>query len=583
MKLPTFPLTAFVGALLLASPGVAQTADMVFTNASVLTMNDAQPTAEAVAVIGNKISFVGSAADAQALIGDTTQVFDLDGDTLLPGFVSGHDHLVASGWTSRGVDLFGIKSVDEAVAMIKDYADSHPDEDIVFGFGFNQVEMGGWPTKADLDSAVSDRPAFILDFTIHDAWLNSKAFEVGSVAEDDADQVPDTIYWQRDEAGKLTGIGIEFQWLPALNAAGGWNPAEDIPAIQENFYNIAASVGMTAVHVAGLATPMVTNPEGAINDLEMSMNLLHEFEMSGGLKMRSFVASMFKTPKADPKTVAKQTAAFREKWNSDMLRIWGIKIHPEGNWSSKTSLMLEPYSDGSESYGGAAVNADLILAVHLEANKLGLDVGTHVDGSATVRGTIDAIQASRDAGNSGERNVLHHYFWATDDDHARVIEMGLPVNSTPQFSTDWEGQDRNALDLLGEDRTNTEFARYSELMDIGHNVSLSADIPSSPISMIAPLFSAEIAMTLQDPTNPDSKPFPPSRPGASLDEALKAITINAAYQVRMEDKIGTLEVGKYADLVVLETDITQVAPRDISDIKVVGTVMNGKFTHRDGL
>lgn len=101
--------------------------------------------------------------------------------------------------------------------------------------------------------------------------------------------------------------------------------------------------------------------------------------------------------------------------------------------------------------------------------------------------------------------------------------------------------------------------------------------------MIAPLFSAEIAMSLQDPTNPDSKPFTPTRPRATLDEALKAITIYPAFQVRMEDKIGSLEVGKYADLVVLDQDITTVEPRDNSDFKVVGTIMNGNFTHKDGM
>lgn len=101
--------------------------------------------------------------------------------------------------------------------------------------------------------------------------------------------------------------------------------------------------------------------------------------------------------------------------------------------------------------------------------------------------------------------------------------------------------------------------------------------------MIAPLFNVEIAMTLQDPTNPDSKSFPPGLKTASLEEALKAVTIYPAQQQGMQEKIGTIEVGKYADLVVLDKDITDVAPRDLSDIKVLGTVMNGRFMHRDGL
>jgi len=126
-------------------------------------------------------------------------------------------------------------------------------------------------------------------------------------------------------------------------------------------------------------------------------------------------------------------------------------------------------------------------------------------------------------------------------------------------------------------------ARYTDLMRRAHNVSISSDIPSSPIEMIAPLFNVEIAMTQQDPTNPDSKPFPESRETSTLDQALKAVTIHPARQQDMQEKIGTIEVGKYADLVVLDNDITEVAPRDISNIKVIGTVMDGWFTHRDGL
>ena len=141
-------VVALMGAVALFSASVAaQTADKVFTNASVLTMDEDNPRAEAVAVDGNKIIFVGSGADVKQHIGDDTEVFDLGGDTLLPGFVSGHDHIVASGWTTRGVSLFGVETIEEAVAKIKKYADDNPDEPLILGYGFNQVNYGRWPTK----------------------------------------------------------------------------------------------------------------------------------------------------------------------------------------------------------------------------------------------------------------------------------------------------------------------------------------------------------------------------------------------------------------------------------------------------
>lgn len=142
---------------------------------------------------------------------------------------------------------------------------------------------------------------------------------------------------------------------------------------------------------------------------------------------------------------------------------------------------------------------------------------------------------------------------------------------------------KNANDLLGEKRVASELARYADLMRRGHNVSISSDVPSSPIDMIAPLFNVEIAITLQGPLNPDSKPFPKGAKPASLEQALRAVTIYPAEQQNMADKIGSIKVGKFADLAVLDKDITKVSPRDISDIKVVGTVMKVGFTHRDGL
>ncbi len=572
---------SFVAFALSATALYAQTADMVFTNASVLTMNDDAPTAQAVAVTGNEITYVGDAAGAEALVGDNTEVIDLGGDTLLPGFVSGHDHIVASGWTSRGVSLFGIETLEDAVAAVKEYADANPNEELILGYGFNQVAYGGWPTKEDLDAVVPDRPVFILDFTIHDVWMNSKAFEAGQVPADDPDQVPGVMFWQRDANGDQTGIGIEFQWASAFRNAGAWDPAGEIPDIQKNLYEQAVKTGITAVHVPLMAMPTVTDLSLVKEDEKLALAHLHELEKKGELTIRTFVATGFKDPTATADDIVAHTLEMREMYDSDVLRIWGIKIHPEGNWSSQTAWMMEPYTDGTR--GAAAIEGPMITSVYLQANQNGLPVGTHVDGSQTVRNTVNAILTARGAGYDVPNNLLHHYFWVSDQDHEAVIENGIMVNTTPIFHVDWEAQDVNALDLLGRARVEATFARYSSLMALGHNVSISSDVPSSPINLIGPLLNVEIAMTLRDPLNEDSKPFPLSRKPASLEESLKAVTIYPAAQQQMEDKIGSIEVGKYADLVVLDQDITSVEPREISNIKVLGTVMDGRFTHRNGI
>lgn len=141
-------------------------ADYMFSNAKVYTVNPDQQWAEAIAVRGNEIVYVGDTAGARAFEGKKTQIFDLDGKMVLPGFVSGHDHLIASNWTKAGVDLFSAKSKDDYLRMIREYAEAHPDDEIVFGFGWDRTNYGGYPTARELDAAVLDRPAMIFDFTI---------------------------------------------------------------------------------------------------------------------------------------------------------------------------------------------------------------------------------------------------------------------------------------------------------------------------------------------------------------------------------------------------------------------------------
>ena len=141
----------------------ANSADIVFLNGTLLTMDDTNPEAEAVAVVDNKITYVGSADGAAAMIGDNTEVIDATGKMIMPGFVSGHDHIIAAAWLGSGVPLGAATTMDEALEIIRNYAEDNQDKDLILGMGWNTNILGGWPTSADLDKAVSDRPAFMID------------------------------------------------------------------------------------------------------------------------------------------------------------------------------------------------------------------------------------------------------------------------------------------------------------------------------------------------------------------------------------------------------------------------------------
>jgi predicted amidohydrolase YtcJ len=553
-------------------------ADRVFTNADVITMNRDAPRAEAVAISGNQIVYVGTNAGAAAYIGENTTEHDLDGKTLLPGFISAHDHLIASAWLTKGVSLYGIVGKKNILAAIAEYARANPDLPLIQGIGWNTETFGGWPTAAELDTVVADRPAFILDTYSHDAWLNTAAMKTGNINRGTPDKVPGVSYWKRGEDGAPTGLGLEFIWAPAFVEAGGWT-VRDLEASLDAQFAQASANGTTAVQNPGVVTPNLYVVEGMKRDLVTTLELLSAREAAGSLSLRTFPMPVFKAPEADPEDIAKFTADLKQRFAGDKVRVQSVKIHPEGLTNSRTSPMIEPYT-GTDIHGDFAVTPERIDAMVRAANDRQLDVVIHTEGDAVTRAAIDAIEASRKSGNTGERNSLHHFIFVHPDDFTRVVQLDIPVNVTPGFTNDWNGQDLVFEGLLGADRVHSEMGRYPELANAGVKLTISADIPSTAVQ--APLHCVQAAVTQMEPTEPQtSKPYPPARQGMSVTQALEAITINGAWQLRMEAKIGSIEPGKYADLVVLEKSPYEVESNEIAGIKILATMMDGAFTFRE--
>jgi len=217
----------------------------------------------------------------------------------------------------------------------------------------------------------------------------------------------------------------------------------------------------------------------------------------------------------------------------------------------------------------------------MAANKAGFDVSVHTDGSKTVRDTIDSFLKAKEAGYTEARNSLHHFANVHPDDMQRVLKHKIPVNITPIWATTWGGGLDGALQILGKERTEKNFQQIRTAIEGGTSVSVAADVPSTDTDLMGALVQCEAAITRLDPSDPtDKRPFPPPGQAVTLEQCLYAATMGGAYQARMENKVGSIEVGKYADFVFLEKNLFDVAPAGIADVKVMATMMDGKYTYQ---
>ncbi|MBM7036776.1 amidohydrolase [Vibrio ulleungensis] len=559
-------------------------ADYVFTNANVYTVNKDAPWAEAIAVKSNKIVYVGSSEGAQIFISDATEVHDLDGKMITPGFFSGHEHFVSSAWMGMGVALGEGQSKQDYLDLIKAYADANPNEKFIRGLGWNGSLMDSPPTAADLDKIVPDRPVILQDYTVHDMWLNSKAMEMGNVDKNTPDAIPGLTFWVRDDAGNPIGEAKEFAWMPAFIEMGAWQPETMISESQTKLYNLAASYGYTGYINQGLVTPNIKEFKEYFSDYRIALELLTELDNQNKLKMRTFFQVLYKNEKTDVDAFVADTIELRNEYNTDTVGITGIKIHPEGVFTSHASVMLEPWTDLPDSKAVRGVSAARSEEVVLKANKVGLDVSIHTDGSKTQRETIDTYIKAKELGYEDARNSLQHFANVHPDDFERVVKYNIPVNLTPIWATTWGGGLESAMKILGQKRVEKAFQPLGRAIRAGIPTSIGADVPSTDISLSGPLYLCQSAITRKDPSNPsDKRTFPPSTEAISLEQCLFTATMGGAYQARMEHKVGSLEVGKYADLVIFERNLFEVEPDNLVETKILATMMNGTFTYQQGL
>ena len=568
--LAALPLPAFAAGQVMVPPeDETGPPGVIFRGGKIYTQAQGKPWAEAVAVRGMKIFAVGTDADIAKLAGADTRVVDLGGKLMLPGFVEGHIHPFLGGFLAAGVDL-QLSTGKDALAAIADYAKANPTGP-VRGFGW-RVDMfpPEGPSAGDLDAIIPDRPAFFFSIDAHSLWVNSKALEMAGVTRDTPDPIPGFSYYARNAHGQPTGYVLEV--VAVLNVVNAVSPisAAGMGKMLEAWLPKAAAAGITTVFDAGV--PPIGEDQGQL------IQIYADLDQQGLLPFRVRASYAVKGPPVEG--AAQHVLDLKGRIGTENVQVTVLKIVGDGTQEGYTAYLLEPYADRAGDIGATPFTPEQWKSMVSEADLAGVDIHVHACGERTTRVALDAIEAAMLANPKRERrNAIAHLVYVDDADMPRFKQLGVIA----QFSANWMTADPDSmatlLDRYGPERQ-SKIYRPRTMLDEGGRIAFGTDWPAAGyFSTYKPLDSIQIAVTRQLVGHPEATVLEPASERLDLAQAVHANTMGAAYQLRMENSVGSIEAGKLADLVVLEQNIFEADPHTIAATTIALTMMNGRITH----
>jgi hypothetical protein len=531
-----------------------QPADLVVLNARIYTADVNRPVAEALAVRGGRIAFVGSVRGALALAGPRTERLDLAGRTVIPGIVDAHAHLLGLGQALRTVDLVGTRSYEEVIARVAERANTARPGEWILGRGWDQNDWADtrFPTHEGLSRAVPNNPVYLTRVDGHAALVNAKALQLAGVTRTTPD--PTGGRFIRDSAGTPTGVLIDG----AQGVVGRVIPAPSAAQLREQTLAAIAELnrwGLTGIHDAGVG------PEG--------IAVYEALAREGRYSLRNYVMIRSNDSVLD---------AFMRRGPQLALydgRLWirSIKLVADGALGSRGAALLEPYADDPGNTGLITTPPERIKSVAVRALRAGFQLNVHAIGDRANRMVLDQYEAAlTEVPVADHRFRIEHAQILHHNDIPRFAELGV----IPSMQGSHQTSDMYWVPArIGWSRAEGAYA-WRSLLNTGVVIPNGSDLP---VESANPLLSFHAFVTRQDADGyPAGGWFPAQR--TTRAEALLSMTLWPAYAAFMENESGTLTAGKYADFVVLDRDIMTVAPEEILKTAVVMTVLGGKAVYR---
>ena len=514
-------------------------ADRIFTNAEVHTLGDPDEVAEAVAVRDGEIVRVADAYEVEFLEGVDTEVVDLGGRVLLPGFVDAHTHLQHLGARLVNADLSAADSPADSVVLLGESGEARPDDEWVLGFGYDESawDESRYLTREDLDAVSGERPVAAFREDMHTAAVNSVALDRH------ADAMPDEDV--RTEGGEPTGVIVEEAVDVVYEAIEP--DADQMRELLAAAQREAHRQGVTAVH------DMVRQSRAP--------EVYRRMDLDGDLALR--VRINYWSDHLD----ALEETGLRTNHGSEFVRVGGVKTFTDGSLGGRTAKLSEPYADEEDADGGDnretgqwVVPPEELRELVGEADDAGFQVTVHAIGDEAVDEVLAAYEATDEPGAA--RHRVEHAELADDEAVERFAETGVVASVQPNFLK-WAREGGLYDDRLGTERRQRS-NRFADLLEAGAPLAFGSDcMPLDPLFGVHQTVNA-----------------PAERQRLSVTEALRAYTRGAAYAGFDEDRLGTVAVGKKADLVALDRSPWD-HPDEIEDIDVALTVVDGDVVYDD--
>ena len=543
------------------------TADLIFVNGAVYTVDAARTWAQAVAVRAGRIVAVGTDADVRELAGPRTEVADLAGRMLVPGFQDAHVHPVGGGVDMLQCDLHDLSTAEEYLRAIGEYAESHPDVPWILGGGWSMDAFpGGTPTAALLDEVITDRPVYLPNRDGHSGWVNSIALKIGGITRDTADPVDGRI--ERDPHGEPAGTLHEG----AMDIVGAHAPEPTPEELYEGLLKGQAylhSLGITAWQDAIVGTISWAN----------NLETYVKAAVAGDLTAR-VVGALWWDRHLGLDQI-EELEAQRARGRVGRFAATSVKIMQDGVCENFTAAVLEPYLDAhgrvTENRGISFVEPDLLKEIVTRLDASGFQVHFHALAERAVREALDAIEAARTAnGPTDGRHHLAHIQVVHPDDIPRFHQLRAVANAQPLWAAHESQMDNLTIPFLGEPRWRWQYP-FASLVRAGAVLAMGSDWS---VSTPDPLEEIHVAVNRTMSSRYPHKValhevfLPEER--LDLPTALAAFTMGSAYVNHLDADTGSIEPGKYADLTVIDRDLFAAPVEDIAAATVDATYVEGE-------